>query len=92
MGAVYKAWQVRLKRLVALKVIRADAYADSDAAARFLAEAEAAARLQHPNIVPVFEVGEHEGMGYLVLEYEAGGGLDRRLAGMLQAPCTTRPA
>ena len=86
MGAVYKAWQVRLKRVVAFKVIRADAYADSGAAARFLAEAEAAARLQHPNIVPVFEVGEHEGMGYLVLEYEAGGGLDRRLAGMLQDP------
>ena len=86
MGAVYKAWQVRLKRVVALKVIRADAYADAGAAARFLAEAEAAARLQHPNIVPVFEVGEHEGMGYLVLEYEAGGGLDRKLAGMLQDP------
>ncbi|HEX4123734.1 MAG TPA: serine/threonine-protein kinase, partial [Tepidisphaeraceae bacterium] len=86
MGAVYKAWQIRLKRIVALKVIRADAYADSGAAARFLAEAEAAARLQHPNIVPAFEVGEHEGMGYLVLEYEAGGGLDRRLAGMLQNP------
>ena len=86
MGAVYKAWQVRLKRVVALKVIRADAYADAGAAARFLAEAEAAARLQHPNIVPVFEVGEHEGIGYLVLEYEAGGGLDRRLAGMLQDP------
>ena len=86
MGAVYKAWQVRLKRLVALKVIRADAYADTGAAARFLAEAEAAACLQHPNIVPVFEVGEYEGMGYLVLEYEAGGGLDRRLAGMLQDP------
>ncbi len=86
MGAVYKAWQVRLKRVVAVKVIRADAYADQGAAARFQAEAEAAARLQHPNIVPVFEVGEHEGMGYLVLEYQAGGGLDRRLAGMLQDP------
>jgi len=67
MGMVYKAWQVRLKRVVALKVIRADAYADSTAAARFHAEAEAAARFQHPNIVQVFEVGEHEGMGYLVL-------------------------
>ena len=86
MGAVYKAWQVRLKRVVAVKVIRADAYADSGAAARFQAEAEAAARLQHPNIVQVFEVGEHEGMAYLVLEYQAGGGLDRRLAGMLQDP------
>ena len=69
-----------LKRIVALKVLRADAYADAGAAARFQAEAEAAARFQHPNIVQVYEVGEHEGMGYLVLEYAAGGGLDRRLA------------
>ncbi len=86
MGAVYKAWQVRLKRLVAVKVIRADAYADKGSAARFHAEAEAAARLQHANIIQVFEVGEYEGIGYLVLEYGAGGGLDRRLAGMLQDP------
>ena len=86
MGAVYKAWQIRLKRIVALKVIRADAYADSEAATRFQAEAEAAARFQHPNLIPVFEIGEHEGMGYLVLEYAAGGGLDRRLAGTLQDP------
>jgi tetratricopeptide (TPR) repeat protein len=86
MGAVYKAWQIRLKRIVALKVIRPDAYADSEAAARFQAEAEAAARFQHPNLVPVFEIGEHEGMGYLVLEYAAGGGLDRRLAGTPQDP------
>ncbi len=84
MGTVYKAWQVRLKRVVALKVIRTDAYAERGAAARFHAEAEAAARFQHPNIVQVFEVGEYAGMGYLVLEYAAGGGLDRRLAGLLQ--------
>jgi tRNA A-37 threonylcarbamoyl transferase component Bud32/tetratricopeptide (TPR) repeat protein len=84
MGTVYKARQVRLKRVVALKVIRADAYADRAAAARFHAEAEAAARIQHPNIVQVFEVGEHEGMGYLVLEYVAGGSLNSRLAGLLQ--------
>jgi tetratricopeptide (TPR) repeat protein len=85
MGAVYKAWQIGLKRVVALKVIRADAYADAHAA-RFQAEAEAAARFQHPNIVPVFEVGEHDGMGYLVLEFAAGGGLDRRLAAAPQDP------
>jgi eukaryotic-like serine/threonine-protein kinase len=84
MGAVYKAWQESLKRVVALKVIKGEAYADSAASARFQAEAEAAARFQHPNIVQVFEVGEHEGLGYLVLEYMAGGGLDRRLAGLLQ--------
>ena len=86
MGAVYKAWQVSLKRIVALKVIRADAYADSGAAARFHAEAEAAARIQHPNIVQVFEVGENDGLGYLVLEYVAGEGLDRKLSGALQDP------
>ncbi len=86
MGAVYKAWQDSLKRVVALKVIRADAYADHAVFTRFQAEAEAAARLQHPNIVSVFEVGEHEGVGYLVLEYVRGGGLDRKLAGLLQSP------
>ena len=86
MGTVYRAWQVSLKRVVALKVLRPDAYADAGAAARFQAEAEAAARFQHPNIVQVYEVGEHEGMGYLVLEYAAGGGLDRRLAETLQDP------
>ncbi len=86
MGSVYKAWQESLKRVVALKVIRADAYADAGAAARFHAEAEAAARLQHPNIVQVFEVGEHGGFGYLVLEYVAGQGLDRKLSGSLQDP------
>jgi eukaryotic-like serine/threonine-protein kinase len=86
MGAVYKAWQVRLKRIVAVKVLRADAYANAAAAARFQAEAEAAARFQHPNVVQVYEVGEHDGMGYLVLEYVAGGGLDRRLAESLPDP------
>jgi serine/threonine protein kinase len=86
MGTVYKAWQVRLKRVVAIKVLRAGAYADATAAERFQAEAEAAARFQHPNIIQVFEVGEHEGMGYLVLEYAAGGGLDRRIKESLQDP------
>ncbi len=86
MGTVYRAWQVRLKRVVAVKVLRADAYANAAAAARFQAEAEAAARFQHPNVIQVYEVGEHEGMGYLVLEYASGGGLDRRLAESLQDP------
>jgi eukaryotic-like serine/threonine-protein kinase len=82
MGVVYKAWQSSLKRLVALKVIRAGSFADRDVAARFRAEAELAARFQHPNIVQVYEVGEHEGVGYLALEFVPGGSLHEKLAGL----------
>lgn len=86
MGTVYKARQVSLKRTVAIKVLRAGACADAATTARFQAEAEAAARFQHPNIIQVFEVGEHDGVGYLVLEYAPGGSLDRRLEQALQEP------
>jgi eukaryotic-like serine/threonine-protein kinase len=80
MGVVYKAIQLSLNRLVALKVIHSGAYAISQAAVRFRAEAEAVARFQHPNIIQVFEVGENEGVGYLSLEYAAGGSLEQKLA------------
>jgi tetratricopeptide (TPR) repeat protein len=86
MGVVYKACQESLNRLVALKVIHASVYSDPEAAARFRAEAEAAARFQHPNIVQVYEIGEWEGMGYLALEYAAGGSLDKKLAGTPREP------
>jgi eukaryotic-like serine/threonine-protein kinase len=86
MSVVYLARQVALNRLVALKVIRARIYADAAIAARFRDEAEAAARFQHPNIVQVYEVGEFEGLGYLVLEYVAGGSLEQKLAGTPQPP------
>ncbi|HWE36487.1 MAG TPA: protein kinase [Isosphaeraceae bacterium] len=86
MGAVYRARQRGLNRTVALKVIRAWVYADPEVAARFRAEAETAARFQHPNIVQVYEVGEHRGQGYLALEYAAGGSLRHRLAGTPQDP------
>jgi hypothetical protein len=57
MGVVYKARHLKLKRMVALKMIIAGAHAGPDQAARFLVEAEAVARLQHPNIVQIHEIG-----------------------------------
>jgi eukaryotic-like serine/threonine-protein kinase len=81
MGIVYKARQAGLNRDVALKLILAGEHASSDALARFRAEAEAVGRLQHPNVVQVYEVGEHNNLPFISLEYCPGGSLDRKLAG-----------
>ena len=72
---VYRARQISLNRIVALKTILAGLSAESERRARFRAEAEAVARLQHPNIVQIHEVGEANGLPYLALEYVDGGSL-----------------
>ncbi|HZY83465.1 MAG TPA: protein kinase, partial [Gemmataceae bacterium] len=86
MGLVWKARQLRPTRTVALKVLRAGLPADADARRRFRAEAETLARLQHPGIVQVYEVGEHDGRPYFSLELCAGGSLAGQLAGALLSP------
>ncbi len=79
MGVVYRARDTKLKRAVALKLIRAGELASPQEIGRFKREAEAAASLDHPNIVPVYEVGECEGWHYLCLKLIDGPGLDRQL-------------
>src|SRR5207245_7676803 len=81
MGVVYKARQANSQRLVALKLIRDGALAGPQERARFRIEAEAAARMRHPNIVQVYEVGEHHGRPYFAMEFMADGSLDRHPAG-----------
>ena len=65
MGVVYRARQVLLNRPCVLKMILAGAHAGAEATVRFLAEAEAVARLQHPNIVQIHHIGEADGLPYL---------------------------
>jgi len=86
MGVVYKARQKKLNRLVALKMVLSGGHASPDALARFLVEAQAVAALQHPNIVQIYEVGEHDSLPHFSLEFVDGGPLDRALAGKPQKP------
>jgi serine/threonine protein kinase len=84
MGVVYQARQLGLQRTVALKMVLTGAHADPKDLARFRIEAEVIARLQHPNIVQIYDVGEAAGRPYFVLEFVAGGSLAQHLQGRPQ--------
>jgi tetratricopeptide (TPR) repeat protein len=86
MGVVYKARQAGLNRLVALKMITGSGLSDPGNLARFDLEARAVAKLQHPNIVQVFEVGTRQGQPFIALEYLDGGCLKDRLDGTPMPP------
>ena len=79
MGIVYEAEDVKLKRVVALKVVRNAHFATREEAARFRAETQAIAQLDHPDIVPIYESGEEDGMPYFTMRLAEGGSLAERL-------------
>lgn len=86
MGVVYKTRQVNLKRIVALKMILVGQLANEDEVKRFYAEAQAAAKLEHPQIVPIYEIGQHEGQHYFTMAFIDGESLAHRISREVLAP------
>jgi tRNA A-37 threonylcarbamoyl transferase component Bud32 len=86
MGVVYKARQVSLQRVVALKMILSGAHARTRDLDRFRSEAMAVARLHHPNIVEIYDFGEHNDLPYYSLEFVEGGSLSRKIRGKPLSP------
>jgi serine/threonine-protein kinase len=84
MGVVFRARHLRLNRVVALKMTLAGSYAGAHERNRFQREAEAVARLQHPNVVQVYDVGDSDGRPYFTMEYVDGGSLSEKLSGAPQ--------
>ncbi|MGH3993985.1 MAG: serine/threonine-protein kinase, partial [Pseudonocardiaceae bacterium] len=72
MGVVYRATDLALERSVALKVITPELAGDPDFRRRFTTESKVAASLDHPNVIPIFQAGEHEGVMFLVMRYVEG--------------------
>src|SRR5436189_2260125 len=72
MGEVYLAQDTRLDRKVALKIVPADLAANQDRMRRFTQEAKSAAALSHPNIAQIFEIGEHDGINFIAMEFIDG--------------------
>src|SRR5262249_31159307 len=86
MGVVYKARHLALNRLVALKMILSGRHTGAEYQKRFRAEAEVVARLKHPHIVEIHDIGEADGLPYFALEFLEGGSLSRKLDGMPMPP------
>ena len=84
MGVVYRARQHGLERLVALKMIRGGSHAAPEHLARFRIEARSVARLRHPNVVQIYDVGQVDGLPFVALELLEGGSLEHRVAGTPQ--------